>query len=75
MSGCCTSCKGTGSSYDVETNGQCWDCYGTGHLHIGPCDYLFERRCDIVFNVIMGWLAGGIILAWVLVICMFVGWA
>lgn len=33
--GCCTSCKGTGSSYDVETNGRCWDCHGTGHTHMG----------------------------------------
>jgi hypothetical protein len=32
--GCCPSCKGTGSSYDVETGGRCWDCFGTGHCHI-----------------------------------------
>lgn len=31
--GCCSSCEGTGSSYDIETNGRCWDCYGTGHCH------------------------------------------
>lgn len=31
-SGCCSTCKGTGGSNDVETNGKCWDCYGTGHL-------------------------------------------
>jgi hypothetical protein len=32
--GCCTSCNGTGCSHDVETNGKCWDCRGTGHLHV-----------------------------------------
>ena len=35
--GCCTTCGGTGTSGDVETNGQCWDCRGTGHTHDGPC--------------------------------------
>lgn len=31
--GCCSTCDGTGSSSDIETNGQCWDCCGTGHVH------------------------------------------
>lgn len=31
--GCCSSCRGTGTSRDIETNGRCWDCYGTGHAH------------------------------------------
>lgn len=35
--GCCSTCKGTGNSNDIETNGKCWDCYGTGHCHEGPC--------------------------------------
>lgn len=30
---CCTSCRGTGISGDIETNGRCWDCRGTGHVH------------------------------------------
>lgn len=33
MAGCCTACKGSGVSGDIETNGKCWDCYGTGHPH------------------------------------------
>jgi len=32
--GCCSTCCGTGNSQDIETNGRCWDCYGTGHLHV-----------------------------------------
>jgi hypothetical protein len=31
--GCCSACDGTGISGDAETNGRCWDCYGTGHTH------------------------------------------
>ncbi|QIN94057.1 hypothetical protein PP459_gp176 [Streptomyces phage Wakanda] len=31
--GCCSTCEGTGVSGDIETNGKCWDCYGTGHTH------------------------------------------
>lgn len=32
--GCCTACGGTGvDPSSPETNGQCWDCYGTGHPH------------------------------------------
>jgi hypothetical protein len=31
--GCCSTCDGTGVSGDAETNGKCWDCYGTGHTH------------------------------------------
>lgn len=26
----CTTCGGTGGSRDIETNGMCWDCRGTG---------------------------------------------
>lgn len=35
--GCCYTCNGTGTSFDIETNGQCWDCYGTEHVHEGEC--------------------------------------
>jgi hypothetical protein len=31
--GCCSTCHGTGVSNDRETNGRCWDCYGSGHVH------------------------------------------
>ena len=31
----CDSCDGTGASgRDPETNGRCWDCYGTGRIGI-----------------------------------------
>lgn len=32
--GCCPTCDGNGISNDMETNGKCWDCYGTGHIHV-----------------------------------------
>lgn len=32
--GCCSACGGTGTDIaSPETNGRCWDCYGTGHTH------------------------------------------
>ncbi|AXQ63339.1 hypothetical protein SEA_COMRADE_69 [Streptomyces phage Comrade] len=31
--GCCDTCDGKGTSYDEQTGGKCWDCYGTGHVH------------------------------------------
>lgn len=32
--GCCSACNGTGIDIaSPETNGRCWDCYGTGHAH------------------------------------------
>lgn len=37
MPGCCTRCGGTGASGDPDANGQCSDCLGTGHAHLGPC--------------------------------------
>lgn len=57
--GCCSSCKGTGASNDVETNGLCWDCYGTGHTHLGPCDAVFERRCRWVLRAVLWWIVVG----------------
>lgn len=36
--GCCGACDGSGYTYDIATNGRCWDCYGTGHCHAGACD-------------------------------------
>lgn len=35
--GCCTSCNGSGRTYDPSTSGFCWDCQGTGHTHVGRC--------------------------------------
>lgn len=33
--GCCSNCGGTGvDASSPETNGRCWDCYGTGHTHL-----------------------------------------
>jgi len=33
--GCCSACNGTGIDIaSPETNGKCWDCYGTGHTHM-----------------------------------------
>ena len=29
MTDCCSP-----TSWDPETNGKCWDCYGTGHTHL-----------------------------------------
>jgi len=41
MPGCCDNCGGTGLDASAEeTNGKCWDCYGTGHCHLP------EYRCD-----------------------------
>lgn len=38
LRGCCTACDGYGVDIDsIETNGKCWDCYGTGHCHDGSC--------------------------------------
>lgn len=39
VDGCCPDCGGSGvSEADVETNGGCWTCRGTGHPHEGPCE-------------------------------------
>jgi hypothetical protein len=35
MPGCCDVCTGTGIEPGV---GPCWQCYGTGHVHFGPCE-------------------------------------
>ncbi|WMI33465.1 hypothetical protein SEA_KENREY_71 [Streptomyces phage Kenrey] len=32
--GCCGSCDGKGTSWDEQTSGKCWDCQGTGHVHV-----------------------------------------
>lgn len=40
VEGCCGACSGTGVSGEIETNGLCWDCRGTGHAHAGPCEPL-----------------------------------
>ena len=36
--GCCGACDGRGRDLAApETGGQCWDCRGSGHAHVGPC--------------------------------------
>lgn len=37
--GCCTACGGTGTGMSSpESNGKCWDCFGTGHEHYAGYD-------------------------------------
>ncbi len=42
--GCCTDCDGFGvDESSPETGGRCWSCYGTGHVHEGPCIDIADR--------------------------------
>lgn len=42
--GCCTDCDGFGvDASSPETGGRCWSCYGTGHVHEGPCIDIADR--------------------------------
>lgn len=42
--GCCTDCDGHGTDDSaIESNGRCFSCYGTGHLHEGPCVDIADR--------------------------------
>lgn len=50
MKGCCSECGGTGvDPSSTETNGRCWDCYGTGHLHVDR--FLANLDCRFDFLV------------------------
>jgi hypothetical protein len=59
VTGCCGACGGDGvdpSAY--ESNGQCWDCRGTGHAHDGRCrsrflDWWHLKESAVVFTALV----------------------
>jgi hypothetical protein len=57
--GCCGGCGGDGVDPTAyESNGQCWDCYGTGHAHEGRCrsrflDWWHLKEGAVVFTAMV----------------------